>query len=154
MLNSIKQKNRWFIAAVLIACVPQIFSVVSLMRSTLMHVDVEPKTMIFAGNILALIAVLVLVKSKAWRLGFLCIIAAQSLCFLSMIIYSKSILWALIISLFSLFPLIPAISFFRQFKRAKNIQIYGVEYRSRYTVFFFLAIFILIGFLIFYLIGL
>ncbi|HNT44660.1 MAG TPA: hypothetical protein PKN85_09365, partial [Syntrophorhabdaceae bacterium] len=94
---------------------------------------------------------LIVVKNRAWRYGFLCVLIAESLLFAAIMLSTRTMSGAVAVGVLSFIPLIPALSFFLQFRRAENVEVYGGEYESKWTVWYLLGIGLLMIALIFYL---
>lgn len=150
MNRYIRHKTQWFSSAILYAFLPQAFRFASLIWKPV-DMDIQHRLRTFVTELVATILFLMVVKNRAWRHGFLCILVAQSLLFIATMISATSAFGATAVGVLSFIPLIPALSFFMRFRRAENVEVYGGEYNSKWTVWYLLGIGLLMIASIFYL---
>jgi hypothetical protein len=149
MNRYIHHKTQWFLGATLYAYSSQIVRFLSLMRKSV-DGDIQHRLWTFAAELLTTVFLLMLVKNRAWRYGFICVLVAESLLFAATMLSTRTMSGAVAVGFLSFIPLIPALPFFLQFRRAENVEVYGGEYESKWTVWYLLGIGLLMIALIFY----
>ncbi len=150
MNRYIRRKTQWFSCAILYAFLPQTLRFTSLVWKPV-DADIQHRLRTFVIELVATIFLLIVVKNRAWRYGFLCVLIAESLLFAAIMLSTRTMSGAVAVGVLSFIPLIPALSFFLQFRRAENVEVYGGEYESKWTVWYLLGIGLLMIALIFYL---
>lgn len=150
MKHYIRSKTRWFWLAILYGIFLQAHCFVSLVWRQ-GETSIEYRLRSLGIRLIFSVAILAIVRNRAWRYGFLCVLVAQSLLFIATMISVTSAFGATAVGVLSFIPLIPALSFFLQFRRAENVEVYGGEYENKWTVWYLAGAVLLIVFLIFYL---
>lgn len=150
MKHYIRSNTRWFWLAIIWGIFYQVHRFVSLVWRQ-GNTGIEHRLLSLGTWLIGSVVILVIVRNRAWRYGFLCVLVAQSLLFIATMISATSTFGAIALAVLSFIPLIPALSFFLQFRRAENVEVYGGEFKSKWTVWYLAGAVLLIVFLIFYL---